>query len=203
MRTTHFHGEPDAQVACAFPSNQRYEPMNTTFPSALSSRILRVLSAPVFVVGLEWIVSATNKLIGNFVQAFPSYASGLQAAHIFLPGLSLWVRFPVLTAWIAIATETGLGIALVVASFFFWRGANRIAEVLGGTALAASAFVAVGLWLIVGRPPFWPTGNGFQSGWSVEFFLIAISAALALAVALADPDATRVMRMSRLLRRQN
>jgi hypothetical protein len=196
--------------------------MNTTFPRVSSapaagtaesntliamqraaiSRTLRALSVPVFVVGLEWIVSGTNKIIGNFVAAFSAYASSLQTTHIFLPGLSLAVRFPIVAAKLAIATETGLGVTLVLAAFCFWRGANRIGEVVGGTALLVSAFVAVGLWLIVGRPPFWPTGNGFGSGWPVEFFLIAISAALGLAVALADPDATIFMRVTRRLRRR-
>jgi uncharacterized membrane protein YphA (DoxX/SURF4 family) len=171
--------------------------------AAMSSRALRALSAPVFVVGLEWIVSGTNKIIGNFVGTFPAYASSLQASHIFLPGLSLIVQFPVVAAWLAIATETGLGIALVLASFFFLRGANRLWEVVGGTALGVSAVVAAGLWLIVGRPPFWPDGSGYGSGWSIEFFLASISAALALAVALADPDATVFMRVTRLLRRRN
>lgn len=161
---------------------------------------LRPLSAPVFVLGLEWIVSGTNKIIGNFVAAFPAYASSLRTTHIFLPGLPLAVRFPVVAAKLAIVTEAGLGIALVVASFFFWRGANRIGEVVGGMALLVSTFVAVGLWMIVGRPPFWPTGNGFGSGWPVEFFLFAISAALGLAIALADPDATVVMRAARFVR---
>lgn len=184
--------------------------MNTTLPRVSSAsatgtaeRTLRALSVPVFIVGLEWIVSGTNKIIGNFVGAFPAYASALQASHVFLPGLSLAVRFPVLAAKLAIATETGLGIALVLASYFFFRGANRIGEVVGGTALIVSVFVGVGLWLIVGRPPFWPTGNGFGSGWPVEFFLIAISAALGLAIALADPDATVFMRVTQRLRRRN
>lgn len=158
---------------------------------------LRALSAPIFVLGLEWIVSATNKIIGNFVGTFPAYASSLQASHIFLPGLSLMVRFPVVFAWLAIATETGLGISLVLASVFFLRGANRIWEVVAGTALALSAVVATGLWLIVGRPPFWPDGNGYGSGWPVEIFLVCISAALAFAIAVADPDVTLFMRVKR------
>lgn len=167
----------------------------------MNSSTLRALSAPVFVIGLEWIVSATNKLIGNFVEAFPSYAKGLETTHLFLPGLSLMVHFPVVAAWVAIATESGLGIALILASYFFLRGANRFWEVVAGTALAMSAFVATGLWLIVGRPPFWPDGSGFGSGWPVEFFLISISAALALAIALADPGATPFMHVKRVLRR--
>ena len=170
---------------------------------AASSRALRALSAPVLVVGLEWIVSGANKIIGNFVGTFPAYASGLQAAHTFLPGLSLLVHFPVLAAKVVTATEIGLGIALVIASFFLLRGANRIGEVVGGTALIVSAFLAAGLWLIVGRPPFWPDGNGFGSGWPIEFFLLAISAALGLAIALADPDATVFARVTRRLHRQN
>ena len=171
--------------------------MNTTIP--LST--LRALSAPVFILGLEWIVSGSNKLIGNFVGTFPAYASSLQASHIFLPGLALMVRFPVAAAWLAIVTETGLGIALVLASFFFLRGANRLWEEVGGAALALSAVVSVGLWLIVGRPPFWPDGNGYGSGWPVEFFLVSMSAALAVAIAVADPEATLYMRVKRLVRR--
>lgn len=170
---------------------------------AACSRALRALSAPVLVLGLEWIVSAANKLIGNFVATFAAYTSSLQSSHIFLPGLSLMVHFPIAAAWLAIVTETGLGIALVLASVLLLRGANRTGEVLGGAALGISGVVALGLWLMVGRPPFWPTGNGYGSGWSVEFFLIAISAALAVAVALADPDATVAMRMKRRLRRGN
>jgi hypothetical protein len=169
---------------------------------AATSRAQRALSVPIFILGLEWIVSGANKIIGNFVGAFAAYASGLQASHIFLPGLSLMVHFPIVAAWVAIVTENGLGIALLVASFFFFRGANRIGEVVGGASLGLSAAVAVGLWLIVGRPPFWPTGNGFGSGWSVEFFLICISAALAVATALSDPDATLVMRGLRRLRQR-
>lgn len=163
------------------------------------SRTVRSLSAPIFVVGLEWIVSGTNKIIGNFVGPFPAYVSSLQASHTFLPGLSLAVQFPFLAARLAIATEIALGIALVLASFFFWRGGNRIWEAVAGTALAVSAFVATGLWLMIGRPPFWLTGNGYQSGWPVEFFLVAISAALAVAIALADPEGTVVMRVRRFL----
>lgn len=173
--------------------------MNTTFPQVSS---LRALSVPIFVLGLEWIVSGTNKIIGNFVGTFSAYAAGLKASHIFLPGLSFLVHFPILAARLAIVTETGLGIALVVASICFLRGANRVGEVVGGIALVASAVVAAGLWLIVGSPPFWPTGNGYGSGWPVEFFLVAISAALALAVALADPEATVVMRVTRRLRQR-
>ena len=55
------------------------------------NRALRSLSVPVFVLGLEWIVSATNKIIGNFVAAFGPHASGLQTTHTFLPGFSLLV----------------------------------------------------------------------------------------------------------------
>ena len=175
----------------------------TTQPSAMSSGTLRALSVPVFVIGLEWMVSATNKFIGNFVGAFPAYVSGLKAAHTFLPGLSLMVRFPIVAAWAAIATETALGISLILASYFLLRGATRFWEVLAGTALAVSAIVSVGLWLIVGRPPFWPDGNGFGSGWPVEFFLICISAALAVAIALADPGATLFTRVKQRLRRRN
>lgn len=167
----------------------------------MNSVTLRALSAPIFVLGVEWIVSGTNKIIGNFVGTFPTYVSSLQASHIFLPGLSLMVKFPVVSAWLAIATETGLGIALVLASFFFLRGANRFWEIVAGAALGASAFVSSGLWLIVGRPPFWPDGNGYGSGWPIEFFLICISAALAVAIALADPGATLLARTTRLLRR--
>ncbi|HEY2473257.1 MAG TPA: hypothetical protein VGI19_00510 [Candidatus Cybelea sp.] len=167
------------------------------------SRAVRALSAPIFVVGLEWMVSGTNKIIGNFVGPFAAYVSSLQAAHTFLPGLSLAVQFPLLAARLAIATEIALGVALVLSSFFFLRGANRIWEVVAGTALAASAFVSTGLWLLIGRPPFWPTGNGFQSGWPVEFFLVAISVALAIAIALADPEGTLVMRARRALRRRS
>lgn len=166
------------------------------------SSALRALSAPVFVLGLEWIVSATNKIIGNFVGAFPAYASSLLASHVFLPGLSLMARYPAAAAWLAILTETGLGIALVLTSVFFLRGTNRLWSEVGGTALAVSAAVAVGLWLIVGRPPFWPTGNGFGSGWPIEFFLVTMSAALAVAIAVADPDATVYTRIKRLLRQR-
>lgn len=172
--------------------------MNTT----LNRMKLRVLSAPILVVGLEWIVSGTNKIIGDFVGPFPAYVSALQAQHTFLPGLSLAVQFPMLAARLAIATEIGLGITLIVASLFFFRGASRIWEAVAGTALAVSAVVATGLWLLVGRPPFWPDGVGFQSGWPVEFFLVAISAALAVSIAVADPDETLVMRASRFLRRR-
>ena len=169
---------------------------------AMSNWALRALSAPVFVVGLEWIVSGTDKIIGNFVGPFAAYASSLQAEHIFLPGLSLMVKYPVPAARLAIATETGLGLTLILASFFFLRGPNRIWEVICSTALGASALVAAGLWLIVGRPPFWPHGNGYGSGWPVEFFLVSISAALAVAIALADPDGTLIARARRLLRRK-
>jgi uncharacterized membrane protein YphA (DoxX/SURF4 family) len=178
--------------------------MNTTLPrAAMSSRALRALSVPIFVLGIEWLVSGTNKVIGNFVGTFPAYVSSLQTSHIFLPGLSLMVQFPFIAAWLAIATETGLGIALVLASVFFLRGATRFWEVVGGTALGVSAVVAAGLWLIVGRPPFWPDGNGYGSGWPIEFFLVCISASLALAIAVVDPGATLFMRVKRLLRRRN
>lgn len=166
------------------------------------NRAIRALSAPIFVVGLEWIVSGTNKIIGNFVGPFPAYAASLQAQHVFLPGLSLLVRYPIAAAWLAIATENGLGIALVVASFFFLRGGNRMWELVAGTCLALSAAVATALWLMVGRPPFWPDGNGYGSGWPIEFFLVSISAALAVAMALADPEGTLYMRVKRSLRRR-
>ena len=196
MNTTH------PPVLTAFSAGTAERDNAIVLQRAATSRALRALSAPVFVLGLEWIVSGTNKIIGNFVSTFASYASGLQASHIFLPGLSLMVHFPIAAAWVALVTENALGIALVGASLCFFRGAHRVGEVAGGTALGLSAVVAVGLWLIVGRPPFWPTGNGFGSGWSVEFFLICISAALAVAVALSDPDATLVMRGIRFLRQR-
>lgn len=165
--------------------------------------MLRVLAAPVLVVGLEWVVSATNKIIGPFVGPFPAYVSALQAQHIFLPGLSLAVRFPLVAALLAIATETALGVTLVLSAFFFLRGANRIWEMVAGTALGVSAFVATGLWLIMGRPPFWPDGVPFGSGWPVEFFLVCISAALAVAIAIADPENTLVARFMRFLRERH
>ncbi len=189
------------RVSSTFATGTESENLIVTQRVAMSSRALRALSAPVFVVGLEWIVSGTNKIIGNFVGPFPAYAAGLQAQHIFLPGLSLIVQYPVIAARLVIATEIGLGIALVLASFFFWRGSTRIGEVVGGIALAASALVAAGLWVIVGRPPFWPDGNGYGSGWPVEFFLAAISVALAVAITLADPEETLVMHLTRRLRR--
>ncbi len=169
----------------------------------MNPKTLRILSPPLFVIGLEWLVSATNKIIGNFVAAFPAYVTSLQASHIFLPGLALMVRFPVFFAWLAIVTETSLGVALVLSSFFFLRGANRFWEMVAGTALGVSVFVAVGLWLIVGRPAFWPNGNGFGSGWPVEIFLLCISAALAVALAVADPGATLIARVTRFLHRRS
>ena len=171
-------------------------------PNDISRRAFRALSAPLFVVGLEWIVSGTNKIFGNFVGPFPAYVSSLQAQHIFLPGLSLIAQFPAAAAWVAISTENGLGITLVLASFFFLRGASPIWEVVASTALGVSAFVAAGLWLMVGRPPFWPSGNGYGPGWPIEFFLVSISAALAVAIALADPDGTLFMRAKRFLRQR-
>ena len=169
---------------------------------AETSRILRVLSAPIFIVGLEWTISGANKIIGNFIGPFPAYVSSLQAQHIFLPGLSLAVQFPLFAARLAIATEIGLGVSLVLASLFFLRGASRIWEVVACIALMVSALAAAALWIIVGRPPFWPTGNGYASGWPVEFFLVCISAALVVAIALADPEETLVMRTRRYLLRR-
>jgi hypothetical protein len=171
--------------------------------AAMSRGTIRALSAPVFVVGLEWIVSGSNKIIGNFVGPFPAYASSLQAQRIFLPGLSLVVHFPVVAAWLVIATEIGLGLTLVLTSFFFLRGGNRIWEVVGSIALGGSAVVSTGLWLIVGRPPFWPDGNGYGSGWPVEFLLVSISIALVVAIALADPGGTLFVRAKRLLHRRS
>jgi hypothetical protein len=183
--------------------------MNTTIPqaspaqrAAMSDWALRALSAPIFVVGLEWIVSGTNKIIGNFVGPFSAYVSGLHAEHIFLPGLSLAMKFPVLAARLAIGTEIALGTTLLLASFFFLRRANRAWELVATAALAVSALVATGLWLMVGRPPFWPTGNGYGSGWPVEFFLVCISLALAFAIELADPDGTLLLYAARLVRRR-
>ena len=162
----------------------------------------RALSAPVFVLGLEWTVSATNKILGNFVGAFPAYVSGLQAQHIFLPGLSVMARVPAIAAKVAIATETGLGIVLLLASLVFLRGANRFWESVGGAALLLSTIVGAGIWLMVGRPPFWPdaASNGYGSGWPIEFFLVSISAALAASIAIAAPEATLLMGVMRLLR---
>jgi hypothetical protein len=169
--------------------------------TAISRRALRALSVPVSVVGLEWAVSATNKIIGNFVGLFATYTATLQAQHVSLPGLSLAVHYPILAARLVIATESALGIVLLACALVFLRGANRIWEVIAGTALSVSAVVAVALWMIVGSPPFWPNGNGFGSGWPVEFFLVAISAALAIATAIADPDGTLVVRLARRVRR--
>jgi hypothetical protein len=138
---------------------------------AETSRILRVLSAPIFVVGLEWTISGANKIVGNFIGPFPAYVSSLQAQHIFLPGLSLAVQFPLIAA--------------------------RVAIVIACVALTISALAASALWTIVGSPPFWLTGNGYASAWPVEFFLICISAALVVAIALADPEQTLVMRARR------
>ena len=167
----------------------------------VNARTLRALAAPIIVVGLEWIVSGSNKIIGDFVRPFPAYASALQAQHTFLPGLSLIVRFPVLTAWLVILTESGLGIALILTAFFFLRGVSRVWEMVGSIALVISTFFSAGIGLSIGRPPFWPDGNGYGSGWPVEFFLITISASLAIAIAFADPDETIFMRARRSLRR--
>lgn len=175
-------------------------------PAAATRRIaFRALSAPVFVLGLEWTVSATNKILGNFVGAFPAYVSGLQTQHVFLPGLSVIAQFPAVAAKVAIATEAGLGIVLLLASFVFLRGANRFWESVGGVALSLSAIVGAGLWLMVGRPPFWPdpSSNGYGSGWPIEFFLVSISAALAASIAITAPEATLLMRVTRLLRRRH
>jgi len=167
--------------------------------AAMTRRAFRALAPPIFVVGLEWLVSGTNKLIGNFVGTFPAYVSGLQAEHTFLPGLSLMAKAPILAAWLAIVTENVLGITLLLASVALLFRAKRIWEVVAGTALVVSTFVAAGLWLIVGRPPFWPDGVGYGSGWPIEFFLLCISAALTVAIAFADPDETLVMRATRFL----
>ena len=167
--------------------------------AAMTRRALRALAPRIFVVGVEWLVSGCNKLIGNFVETFPAYVSGLQAQHTFLPGLSLMVRFPTQTAWLAIATENLLGVTLVLASVALLFRTKRIWEVLASTALVVSTFVAAGLWLIVdGR--ILADGVGYGSGWPIEFFLLCISAALTVAIAFADPDETLVMRAKRLLR---
>ena len=161
-----------------------------------------MLSAPIFIVGAEWAVSGTNKIIGNFTGPFPAYVSSLQAQHVLLPGLALAVQFPLIAARLAIATEIALGLSLVLASFFFLRGTNRIWEVVACLALTVSALAGAALWVIVGMPPFWPTGNGYASGWPVEFFLVCISAALVVAIALADPEETLVARARRYWRRR-
>lgn len=163
--------------------------------NAMTRWALRALSVPIFIVGLEWIVSGANKIVGNFLGPFPAYVSSLQAAHTPLPGLGLAVEFPVIAARAAIATEIAIGITLVLSAFFFLRGPNRAWEFAGSTALLASAFVATGLWVTIGRPPFWLTGNGYGSAWPVEFFLVVVSLALTVGIALADPEGTLLRRL--------
>lgn len=171
--------------------------ISATQQTAMTRWALRALSVPVFIVGLEWIVSGANKIVGNFLGPFPAYVSSLQAAHTPLPGLGLAVHFPLIAARAAIATEIAIGVTLVLSAFFFVRGPNRAWEFAGSTALLASAFVAFGLWIVIGRPPFWLTGNGYGSAWPVEFFLVVVSLALTVAIALADPDGTLLRRLIR------
>lgn len=166
-------------------------------PAATSKWALRALSVPIFIVGLEWIVSGTNKIVGNFLGPFPAYVTSLEAAHTPLPGLSFAVQFPLIAARVAIATEIAIGVTLVLSAFFFFRGPNRAWEFAGSTALLASAFVATGLWIMIGRPPFWLTGNGYGSAWPVEFFLVVVSLALTVGIALADPEGTLLRRLMR------
>jgi hypothetical protein len=150
----------------------------------------KAIAAPLLVVGLEWSVSAANKYIGSFVADFPRYVASLQQQHVFLPGLSLMARFPRVFAYYAIEAETVLAFLMIAAAIIFWRRSSPFWDSLAAAAVTLSSIVAFTLYLIVGHPPFWPdrSSNGLGSGWPIEFFLFAISVALAVSIAVADPD---------------
>jgi hypothetical protein len=164
--------------------------MTLTMEDCMKSRTAhKAIAAPLLIVGLEWLVSAANKYLGGFVAHFPAYATALQQERLFLPGLHVLAMFPKEFAYLALATESLLAFVLIAAAFIFWRGISRTWDVLAAAAVTVSAVMALGLYLMVGHPPFWPdpSSSGYASGWPIEFFLASMSAALAVAIAVADP----------------
>jgi hypothetical protein len=148
---------------------------------------LQILAAPLLVLGLEWGVSATNKILGGFVGQFAGYVNGLARSGTFLPGLRLILRFPTETAYAAIAIEAAMAILLIAAAVAMWRGVDHFWIPLAEATTLVSAVVAATLWLMLGHQPFWPSAasnGGFGPGIGIEFFLAMLSFALVISTGI-------------------
>jgi hypothetical protein len=155
--------------------------------TSLDRPALQILATPLLVLGLEWAVSASNKILGDFVGQFAGYVNGLARSGTFLPGLHLMVRFPTETAYAAIGTETAMAVLLIGAAVALWRGIDHFWVPIAEATTLVSAVVATMLWLMLGHQPFWPSPaakGGFGPGIGIEFFLAMLSLALAISTAL-------------------
>ncbi len=155
--------------------------------TSLDRQTLRILVAPLLVLGLEWAVSASNKILGGFVGQFGGYADGVARSGTFLPGLRLMVRFPTEAAYGAIGTEAAMAVLLIAASIALWRGMDHFWIPLAEATTLMSAVVATTLWLMLGHQPFWPSpalNGGFGPGIGIEFFLAMLSLALVISTGL-------------------
>lgn len=155
--------------------------------TSLDRQALRILVAPLLVLGLEWAVSASNKILGDFVGQFKGYVDGVARSGTFLPGLRLELRFPTEAAYAAIGIEAAMAILLIVASMALWRGVDHFWVPLAEATTLVSAVVSTMLWLMLGHQPFWPSpasNGGFGPGIGIEFFLAMLSVALAISTGL-------------------
>jgi len=155
--------------------------------ASLDRQALRILVAPLLVLGLEWAVSASNKILGNFVGQFAGYVNALAQYGTFLPGLRLILRFPTAAAYGAIGIEAAMAILLIAASIALWRGIEHFWVPLAEATTLVSAIVATMLWLMLGHQPFWPSpasNGGFGPGIGIEFFLAMLSFALVISIGL-------------------
>ena len=173
------------------PSNTQQE------RTSLDRATLQILVAPLLVLGLEWAVSASNKILSGFIDQFAGYVNGVARSGTILPGLGLMMRFPTEAAYVAIGTEAAMAILLIAASIALWRGIDHFWIPLAEATTLVSAIVATTLWLMLGHQPFWPSpasNGGFGPGIGIEFFLAMLSLALVIS--------TGLLRRAFLLRRE-
>ncbi|HZV80470.1 MAG TPA: hypothetical protein VFF60_12785 [Candidatus Binatus sp.] len=165
----------------------RAQPTFKPSRTGLERPALQTLAPPLLVLGLEWAVSASNKILGGFVGQFGGYVNGLVRSGTFLPGLHLFARFPTEAAYVAIGTEAAMAVLLIAAAIALWRGMDRFWVPIAEATTLVSAVVATTLWLMLGHQPFWPSrasNGGFGPGIGIEFFLAMLSLALVISTGL-------------------
>ena len=170
-------------VSSMFERSFRTQSAAKPLRTSVNRQALMVVVAPLLVLGLEWAVSASNKILSDFVGEFAGYVQGLAHSDTFLPGLRLLVRFPTEGAYGAIGVEAAMAILLIAASIALWRGIDHFWVPLAEATTLVSAVVATILWVMLGHQPFWPTpasNRGFGPGIGIEFFLAMLSFALVI-----------------------